>query len=162
MTVNRYTRRIVSNACTDTTPPYRANRRITGLVGKDVGAVPNNADIMVQPVAQLCRAPIAASEGSDSVIGVLYGPSKCYDLYVAGAMRQYGQCQSHHSLDKHEHLRHNYTAGIRSVVRRALQRMGRDASVLDSPSLQTMIRALAEITFVYERCYLSSILRTGQ
>lgn len=92
-------------------------------------------------------------------VDALYAPSDCYDMYIASALSMYNECSASNTLALHSELAKGYTDEIRKVVTLAVKAMGGNLS--STPDIESFIQELAALSFVYERCSYSSILRTG-
>ena len=98
---------------------------------------------------------------SGSVIGDLFEPKTCYELYVRSAINMFDQCKSHYSnLNTMEF--NNFKATLRNTILKARKQILHQCTPYIDKRIDFFINELAIVSYIYEKCSYSSILRTGQ
>lgn len=131
-----------------------------GPGAKKLTPIPNNAGIMTIPVTQLCWVRDGAVE-PPPVVGEMYAPSRCYDMYVKSSADMYQTCASNHPIDPETKLFEKYVDDVKVIVLRAMNQMGSNIEAVEVSQFQVFINELAALSLTYESCSSSSILRTG-
>ena len=96
---------------------------------------------------------------------MLLDPKTCYSKYVEKSLAMFHSCTSKISYDAT--LLEEYAKHVDDILRSAIDkvnpgcRIANKCVVINPVKFTEFIRQLASITYKYDRCAMSSILRTG-